>query len=217
MKMKRVLGGLLALGAAAAAQADVLLSEGFENVPGLGASGWVQTNDSPSPAQPWFQGNPGVFNASAGPANSYAAANFNSTSAFSGPISNWLIGPTLNFFGLANLAFDLRLLGGFGYLDTVEVLYSSNGGSTNLADFASIGSFSSDVDTDWVPHTLTLGTAGANSGRFAFRYDVDDVATAGNYVGVDSVTATGLTVPEPTSIALVATALLGVGAIRRRA
>ena len=78
MRFSRFLVGLAAALAASAALAQVTLTENFDNVATLPASGWVQSNNStPGGLTGWFQGTPGVsFAAAAGAPNSYIAANF---------------------------------------------------------------------------------------------------------------------------------------------
>lgn len=232
MNIHRLISPLLVAGALAGASATshaaVLLSEGFDILAALPGAGWsFQNNSVPLGVTNWFQGNAAdVFPAAEGAPDSYAAANFNNTTS-GGRISNWMITPQIALDGNPTLEFALRLLGAEGgpipYLDTVEVYLSTNGGSvfvgttgTSTGDFSLLagGSFSSDVDTGWVTHSLGLGTfAPGTTGRLAFRYFVDDSTADGNYVGIDSVAVT--TVPEPTPAALVALALAGL-ALRRR-
>jgi len=213
MKVSKLAAAIAAITLSTASMAGTILSEGFESVAGLSGAGWVQTNNS-SPVGPssWFQGNTGIFDAAAGPANSYIAADFLSTADIGGAVSNWLISPELMFTGPVTLNFALRLLGD-GFLDTVEVYFSGNGGSSAVGDFSLLQTFSSDTDTGWTDNALAIGGAGANDGRFAFRYVVADTRVNGNYIGIDSVSV----VPEPASLALVAFALAGLAATRRRA
>lgn len=188
-----------------------LLDEGFNDISTLAGKGWVQNNlSTPVGTTSWFQGNPGVFSAASGDTNSYIGANFDNA-AFGGSISNWLISPSLNFSGPVTLNFALRLLGDT-FLDTVEVYYNALG-TTNIGDFTLLDTFSSTSDTGWTQESFSIGGAGSNTGRFAFRYAVADTSVDGNYIGIDSVSV----VPEPISLALVALALTGLAVTRRRA
>ena len=188
-----------------------LLDEGFNDVSTLAGKGWVQNNLSTAGGTTgWFQGNSGVFPAAAGAADSYIGANFENA-PFGGSISNWLMSPSLSFSGPVTLNFALRLLGD-SFRDTVEVYYHALG-TTNVGDFALVDSYSSTSDTGWMQESLSIGGAGANVGRFAFRYVVADTSLDGNYIGIDSVSV----VPEPISLALVAMALTGLAVTRRRA
>src|SRR5215831_3954671 len=84
--------GMLA-GAVGGAHAGLLLDEGFNT---FLPAGWARTNNSsPVGTTEWFAGNAGIFPAQAGPAGSYAAANF--LAADTGcDISNWLFTPTVS-------------------------------------------------------------------------------------------------------------------------
>ena len=214
--------GLLAVAAGFAlpAAAAPLLSEGFNDVSTLPANGWVLLNNSSPPGSTgWFQGTPSVFPAAAGPADSYIAANLNNA-AFGGTISNWLLTPELALFNGESLSFALRLLGE-GFLDTVEVYLSTGGASTSVGGFRLLGAFDSATDTGWVGHSvLVAGLTSPASGRFAFRYVVDDTSVNGNYIGIDSVSVNATAIPEPGSIALIAIgmcALIGSVRVRRPA
>lgn len=238
MNVRQLLSPLVATcalaGASMSSHAGVLLSEGFDNVGALAGAGWVFTNNSsPTPLPPtattWFQGNPGIFNAASGAANSYAAANITGAGDLlppGGRISNWLITPEVSLDQAASFEFALRLLGE-GYLDTVEVYLSTSGASTDVGTTSSsTGVFSllnvyanSNTDSGWVNETIGLAGFGpGTTGRLAFRYFVDNIDSAGNYVGIDSVrlTSQGATVPEPAPAALLALALVGMAALRRR-
>src|SRR5262245_11153172 len=223
MTMKPVLAGLALLAAAGSSQAVTVLSEGFDNVSTLAASGWVQVNNSAAPlGTGWFQGNSGIFPAFSGAANSYVAANFLDTGAATGAISNWLIMPTLTLDSSSVLSFMVRL-GGDGFMDKLEVRFSPNGSSTNVGttstsvgDFGILlGTYGGNTANGWESLSFGLwGLSAPTTGRLAFRYVVDDVATAGNYLGIDSVSVTAA-VPEPTTYLLMALGIAGI-VLRRR-
>ncbi len=215
MTNKRVLAGLALAVAAAGAQANTVLSESFDDVAGLTASGWAQVNASTAPlGTGWFQGNSGIFAAASGAASAYAAANFLGTGSASGAVSNWLMTPVLMLDATSVVSFVARTAGD-GFLDRLEVRFSGNGASTNVADFGTLlGSFQASTPTGWVGLSYTLsGLATPTEGRIAFRYIVDNVATAGNYIGIDDVAITA--VPEPATYGLMG---LGIAALllRRR-
>ncbi len=228
MKVRAALGACCLAFAmtAPAGAATTLLSEGFGNVGALAGAGWVMTNNSsPVGATGWFQGNTGIFAAAAGAADSYIAANFLNAGA-GGAISNWLLTPELAMSTALSLEFSLRLLGD-GFVDSVEVYYSSSGASADVGAtssstgvFSLLAAYSSDTDTDWVNHTLALAAQGAAAtGRLAFRYVVGNTDLDGNYIGIDSVqvsTVDTQRVPEPATYALALLALAGLGAARRR-
>jgi PEP-CTERM motif len=214
MKMNKLLACILAVTASSASMADMVLSEGFDNVAALAGKGWVISNlSTPVGASSWFQGNAEAGSAS-GPAGSHIGANFLNADIDGGTVSNWLFTPVMNTETKLRMDFALRLLGS-GFLDTVEVYYSLAGNSTNVANFNLLNSYASDVDTGWALKSETLEfLSGTNSVRFAFRYYVANTLSAGNYVGIDSVNINS--VPEPLSAALVGVGLLGAAAARRR-
>lgn len=196
------------------------LTQGFDNVAALPA-GWTQVNNSAAPVgTSWFQGNSAIFTSFAGAADSYIAANFLATGATTGAVSNWLILPALTLDSTSTVSFRVRAAGD-NYLDTVEVRFSPNGSSTNVGstttsvgDFTSLlGTYSSSTDAGWVNQTYSLGLGASTTGRLAFRYLVADVATAGNYLGIDSLVVTA--VPEPATYALLGLGIAGL-IVRRR-
>lgn len=216
MTIRRTAAGLALVALAAGAQANTVLSESFDNVASLPASGWAQVNLSAAPVgQPWFQGNAGIFTAASGAPNSYIAASFLSTGSTTGAISNWLMTPVIALDNTSVLSFLFRAAGD-GYLDKVEVRLSTAGASTSVADFSTlVGSFQASTDTGWVGLSYTLGSVAApTTGRLAFRYVVDSVATAGNYMGIDNVVVTSA-IPEPGTWLLMGLGVAGL-LLRRR-
>jgi hypothetical protein len=193
---------LLALGAAAAKAAGVeVLEEGFGNVNGL--TGWTLVNNSTPAGTGWFQGNPDLFTARSGDADSYAAANFLGAEGGSGTVDNWLITPLLELSGTTVLSFFTRSSAEPGFNDALEVRFSSGEGldpagfSTVLATVGGAGGY----PDDWKEFFATLSASG--SGRIAFRY-VGPADTL-SYVGLDSVSVV-TAVPEPSTWAM-----LGMG------
>ncbi|MEW7850278.1 choice-of-anchor J domain-containing protein [Massilia aurea] len=217
--MKR-LNYLLATAVVSAATASPLaahaagievLSEGFGDVADL--SGWASINRSFPPGNAWFQGNPDVFSAQAGAPGAYAAASFLSAANGFGVVDNWLITPTLTLSGLTTLSFftNRELVDGFD--DLLEVRFGSGSG-TDAASFdmllTTIGG-AGEFPAEWQQWSADLTVDG--EGRFAFRY-LGDPATL-SYVGLDTVRVV-TSVPEPTSLLLVASGLGVLGLLRRR-
>jgi hypothetical protein len=204
---------LATLGATAAHAAGIeILNEGFANVAGL--NGWVQVNNSVPAGSGWFQGNSGLFPAQAGPADSYAAANFLGAENGSGNVDNWLITPTLDLTGLTVLSFYARNTPPIGFNDLLEVRFSSGSGTdtsgftTVLATLGGAGDFPS----DW--QQFAAGVTESGTGRFAFRYL--GAADTLSFVGLDTVSVV-TAVPEPSTWMMLA---LGGGLLpllRRRA
>ncbi len=178
------------------------LTEGFDVVP---PAGWVvDNNSSPAGVNSWFQGNPAVMPAQAGPTNSYAAANFNSTSG-AGNISTWPMTPQLNINNGDVLTFYTRKpTPTTDYPDRMQVRLSTSGASVNVGTTATdVGDFTTlllDINPtlvaggyplDWQQFTVTVsGLPAPASGRFAFRYFVTNGGPDGansDFIGVDTV------------------------------
>jgi hypothetical protein len=197
---------LIALGARAARAAGVeILNEGFGNVSGL--TGWTQLNNSVPPGPGWFQGNPALFSARTGAADSYAAANFLSAAGGSGTVDNWLISPVLELSGTTVLSFVTRSSAEPGFNDVLEVRFSPGSG-LDPAGFTTVlttvgGKRGYPNDWEEFCATLTASDSGAGSGRIAFRYL--GPADTLSYVGLDSVSVV-TAVPEPATWAM-----LGMG------
>jgi len=185
----------LAVVAVPAAQAAgaVILNQSFNNVGALG--NWLTTNNSAPPGQAWFQGNADVFNAQAGAADAYIAANYLSAAQGAGRIDNWLITPELTFGGATHLSFYTRSQSVPGFGDLLEVRFSPGAG-TATSGFSTllttIGGQSA-YPGSWQQFCADLDLSG--SGRFAFRYLGDAVTS--NYIGIDSILVSA--VPEPSA------------------
>src|SRR5262249_14204700 len=146
--IKQVLCAATLCFAATLAHGDVILNEGFDNVPGLGASGWATANNSsPIGDTGWVQCNSGIFGAQACAENSYSAANF-LNAGVSGAISNWLITPELTLLNGEIISFYTRTDPGSGFADSLEVRLSGAGASTNVgATASSVGDFTTLLGT----------------------------------------------------------------------
>ena len=209
--LRMILAGLLALVASLAAHATPIFSEGFNDVSGLGALGWVQTNNStPVGEIGWFQGNEAVFAAQSGSAGAYVGADF-SNAGQGGNVDNWLITPLIQLTAGDVFSFFTRTNGGIPG-DNLELLYST--GSTNLADFSSLVTIAAaSYPTDWSEFAYAYGGPWASL-RFAFRYRVTDTANNGDYIGIDSVVVNR--VPEPGTLTLFGAGLLLLPLVLRR-
>lgn len=226
--MIRKLAAAAALSAAVCgAHADTLLSEGFENVAGLPAAGWVQSNLSSPVGLPWGQGFVGPFAAQSGAADSYAVANFESAAFGSGGvIDNWLLTPVLNFGASNTVTFWTRTIFNPSiFPDRLELRLSLAGASTDAASFTTVlVSVNPELTQTGYPNAWTLFSATFDiappivpapiAGRLAFRYTVPSNFNA-DFIGLDTVTVSA--VPEPQAALLM---LAGLGALlsaRRRA
>lgn len=221
--------GLLALAPTAQAQ---VFTEGFDDITTLAGAGWnFQNLSQPGPGTTnWFQGNTAVFNAQAGPANSYLGTNFNNGTGLS-TLSNWALLPQMTINNGDTFNFWTRTVTTVGFPDRLQVRLSTNGASTNVgATATSVGDFTTlllDINptytttgypNDWANFNVTVsGLGGPVSGRFAFRYFVENGGPSGansDFIGIDTLTVTP--VPEPTSLALLGIPALGLIWKRRR-
>lgn len=211
--------------AAVAGSAMASFSEGFEGA----APGWQIFNASnPVGTTQWGISAGNVFPAFAGA--QHAFANFNATGAV-GTISAWLFSPVDTIQNGDVLKFWTRTVDGNPYPDRMQVRLSTNGASTNVgASEFSVGDFSTlllDINPTldpsptgypegWTQFSITIsGLGGPVSGRFGFRYFVEDAGAFGlnsNYIGLDDIEFTSI--PAPGALALAG--LLGLTAGRRR-
>jgi hypothetical protein len=207
--IKKALVALAISGMALSAHAGALLVEGFENVNGLAAKGWVLNNAStpPGTTSGWAQGSEAVFAALDGPAFSYASANYNNAEA-GGILNNWLITPEFST-GLngAIVSFSLRAQAFDGFHDLIAFGFGS---STDLASF--VMSPLMVVGTDgWMRYEARIAGDGTNR-RFAIQYGGE--ADFANFVGVDQLLIAE--VPEPSSVAILLAGVAGLTMSRRR-
>lgn len=221
MKRKITLFALVA-GSMFHMNSQVVLNEGFTAPFNLAAAGWGTLNlSSPVGVTSWYQGG-GVatFPAYDGAAADFMAANFNNAAAAGGGISSWLISPTVTIYNGAVISFATKCPdnGTSNFRpDRMQLRMSSVTSSAIPSGSTSLGNFTTlllDINPNlntstvsavnngsvngypkfWTVYTIPItGVTGTVTGRFAFRYFVDNAGNAGtnsNYVGVDRVVYT---------------------------
>lgn len=202
---------LIALGLAAAsvaAQAQVLLVQGFED-PAVIASTWQITNNStPAGNSPgWQLGSSSIFSAQAGTAGSFMSANFEAAGA-GGTLNALLLSPVFSTATAVLIEFYARSEDASCCSDSIRYGWSNATGSVlTLSAPTVVGT------ADWVKYSFQIAAQGTGTtARFAVNY-VGSADTA-NYVGIDSVTVTA--VPEPSSVLMLGAGLAGLAAWTRR-
>jgi len=198
--------------APSAAADNTLLDEGFEDVSSLASKGWVIDNRS-SPlgnvSEGYFQGQPYLFEAQSGPINSYVASDFNAGTQ-GGSIADWLITPTFSTKYDGSVSFWVRSDPIVEYRDYFS--YGLSGGGVSTAEFSLTRAQL--VPYQWTQYTMSFtGTGQDTFGRLAIVHV--GLADTSNHIGVDSVMVTA--VPEPAPLVLLATGLLSLSLLRRRA
>lgn len=215
--MNRILVTAAIVGATSSAFAQ--LTENFDVVP---MAGWNLVNLSApvGTVANWFQGNDTVFPAQSGAPTSYMGANFNMV-AGTGLINAWAMTPEITLQNGAIWSFWTRTVDAPAFPDRLHLKMSTNGGSTNVADFTTtLVSVNNGLTTTGYPSVWTefsgsiSGLGGPVQGRLAFHYDVPNGGPSGSnsdYIGIDTFDYNP--VPEPGTIAVVA---LGLGALMLR-
>ena len=190
------------------------LFEGFEDLSALLANGWVTVNhsDPGNAAVPgWFQctgtgTGTDVAPAYAGTTNSCVSADYHAGTGVS-TLNVWLIGPQRTFNNGDTISFYTRTVTGNPYPDRMQVRLSTSGASTNVGTSGTdVGDFTTlllDINDTlqvgvypdiWIQYSATIsGLSGPTSGRFAFRYFVENGGPSGanSYtVGIDSLAVT---------------------------
>lgn len=230
-----------------AVNSQVLINEGFTNPFNPTTAGWVVSNlSSPLGTTTWTQGTTN-YNAYNGAATDYYFANFNSAGATApAGISNWLITPAVTIYNGAVIEFATKTIDqGAGQpnfaADRLQLRMSQTGVTAIPAGTTNVGSFTDlllDINPNlntstvsavnngsvngypnaWTVYSVQItGVTGTVTGRFAFRYFVDDAGFGGNNsnnVGLDAVKYTlpcAPTVQSFTTCAGVSTTLTASG------
>lgn len=200
------------LSLAAAAHADPLISETFDNVSTLAANGWVLSNNSvPIGTTDWAQGDVNaagdLFYGDGWTGGGYITGNYNNVDQ-SGAVpnaflNNFLITPTFSTELAGTVSFFAKAAVEDPYFDLIRVGFSN--GSANPFLFSLTSAIT--LTGDWVEYTFSYAAGGIGSmARFAIDYT--GFASNANYIGIDNLTVTP--VPEPSTWAMFA---LGLGAL----
>jgi len=211
---------LLAAGSLFKMNSQVMLQENFTATFVPTANNWdVQNLSQPIGSTSWFQGSgAATFPAFNGSPNDYFAANYNSQGTTAGGISNWLITPSLTIYNGAVIEFATRVANtgtALPFPDRLQLRMSPNATNSVIpTGTASVGTFTTlllDINPllstnttsavvngsvngypqAWTVYSVQIsGVTGTVTGRFAFRYFVDDGGVNGtnsSYVGIDAV------------------------------
>ena len=180
------------------APAITQLSEGFEN--GIPAD-WTTINNSDvvGTNANWSDGNPIVFPAHSGSTNSYAFANYQLSGG--NIINAWMLTKPVTISNGDKFSFWTRTTDGT-FPDRLELRMSTRGNSENVGTSAtSVGDFSNlllTINPNLLPGTtypnswtkfevIISGLPESVTGRFGFRYWIDNIDINADYIGIDDI------------------------------
>jgi hypothetical protein len=181
-------------------------------------------------------------NAQSGVPNSFIQTDFNAGLPGSGAtVSDWLITPVLLLENGATISFYTQASpSNTQFPNELQVWESKSGSSTvNVGSAAASpgGDFTTELldinsgavnpsgtpngyPTTWTQYILTIsGLSAPTDGRIGFRYYLPNNNTDGTIVGIDTFSfaePTSATVPEPSTLPILAASLAGFGLARRR-
>jgi hypothetical protein len=102
-----------------------------------------------------------------------------------------------------------------------QLQFKSGTYSWTDSDYTDIGAqFEINPDLDWTFRDINLGNQLLSAGTYTIRWDSRNVSwgddTGSEFYGLDGVTLKGNVVPEPTTMLLLGTGLIGLAGIRRK-
>ncbi|MBS1551564.1 MAG: T9SS type A sorting domain-containing protein [Bacteroidetes bacterium] len=163
---------------------------------GLKARGYLVYYRGTGPqgvAATWFQGNPNVFAAFNGAADSYLAANYQVVNNLN-DIDSWLVLPDLTVLAGDVMSFRCRGPLDSTFPDSITVSYNASGGTTpESAGWVNLGKFKVHVDGIWELKSFVAPTGGTFA-RFAIRYKVVNGGPLGSnsdFIGIDALEIDG--------------------------
>lgn len=205
--MKKLLLSISLIFAAFSTNAQVLLSNSFDDITTLAPTGWTLLNRSTAVGTTtWFQGNATVFPSYSGATTSYIGANFNATTG-TNTISNWLITPSQTLQNGDVISFYTRTGTGSTFPDRLELRLSTAGAfSADPATTTTVGDYTTlalsvnpaltagEYPEIWTQFSYTVtGLTGQVDCRIAFRYFVTNGGPSGansNFIGIDDFAVT---------------------------
>lgn len=204
---------LTCAGVAQAGTARFDCKEGFDDMGSLAARGWlVQNNSDPLGLGSWSQGDPMIFDAQDGGADSYALVGADSASGvFPVVVSNWLITPEIDFDPRQSIRifnFYTRAIAGHANRLVVRLCVKEGGescrapgpGADDLGGFQTVLlDINPAMTTHGYPDQWTwFSPAGVSliAGgrvRIAFQYELvaQPDGSYGTHVGLDSISLAG--------------------------
>lgn len=206
-----------------ALNAQIILTDNFTSPWNASTLGWTIINNSqPIGTSSVAQGNGTVFPAYNGAANDYVTFNYNNVLT-QGGISTWLITPSLTLSNGSILEFATRTNTVPLYADRLQIRMSPVNSNVIPSGTTSVGSFTNlllDINpnlnlltssvvvnnavngypTSWTIYTIAISglPAGSVTGRFAFRYFVNNGGSGGansDIIGLDAVKYTVCLLP----------------------
>lgn len=217
--MKRTITLLfLALTISFGLKAQIIFTDNFNATWNNTTLGWVIiTNSQPVGTTSVFQGNgAATFPAFNGGVNDYIGMNFNNTTG-ANDINTWLITPTMNLSNGTILEFATRTSSTPQFADRLQIRMSPIDNTVVPTGTANVGTYTVlmlDINPNlttntssvvsngvvngypnaWAVYTVAVsGLASPVTGRFAFRYFVQDGGPSGtnsDYIGIDAVKVT---------------------------
>jgi hypothetical protein len=175
-----------------------------QNLTDSALTGWTMQDNSGVQGTTWFGSDGRIFSASSSTVANHSTSDTQTATTANSTISNWLLTPPVRLQNGGRLTFYTRSSDVPSHPDRLQVRVSLNGDSADVgATPDSVGDFTTlllDVNPNyslnaypggWTQFTVTVnGLVQATTGRFAFRYLVDNGGNAAvnpGSIGIDAV------------------------------